>query len=146
MPRTNLHATVVVLGRHGVLIAGASGAGKSALALYMIGRCRAAGVFATLVADDQVWVAAIGGRLVAEAPEAIAGLVEVRGFGPAATDHEKRALIDLIVRLVPNDAAPRHREDAMEAAEGIALPRLDLPAGDAPAAANAIAAHFGLRF
>jgi serine kinase of HPr protein (carbohydrate metabolism regulator) len=146
MTPINLHATAVVLGRHGVLIAGASGAGKSALALHLIERCRAAGVFATLVADDQVWVAALGGRLVAEAPAPIAGLVEVRGFGPAATDHEKRAPIDLVVRLVPTNAAPRHSEDMTEAVEGIAIPRLDLSAGDALTAANAIAAYFGLRF
>lgn len=139
--RVNLHATAVVAGRAGVLILGRSGAGKSSLALALIALLRARKNFAALVADDRVWVAAAGGRLVAEVPQAIAGLVELRGFGPAPAAFERRAVLDCAVRLVPRAEAPRVADpDAVETVLGIALPRLDLAEGDAALAAPALAA------
>lgn len=144
--RVNLHATAVVAGAAGILILGPSGAGKSSLALALIGLFRARGRFAALVADDRVWVAAAGGRLVAEVPELIAGLVEIRGFGPAPAAHERRAVLDRAVRLVPREAAPRVAvEDAVETVLGLALPRLDLAEGDAAGAARALAAWLAPR-
>lgn len=65
----------------GALILGPSGSGKSALALSLIETCpfrRTA-----LVADDVVLAATRGGSVFARAPEKIAGLIEIRGFGPA---------------------------------------------------------------
>src|SRR5690606_26553968 len=103
----NLHATVVVAGAAGVMVLGPSGAGKSSLALAAIEHFHLRGRFAALVADDGVWLSLAAGRLVAEAPQAIAGLVEIRGLGPVACDHEPRAVIDRAVRLVPHAAAPR---------------------------------------
>lgn len=139
--RVNLHATAIVAGRMGVLILGPSGSGKSSLALTTIGLLRAQGRFAALVADDRVWVGAIGGRLVAEVPRPIAGLVEMRGFGPAPIAHEPRAILDRAVRLLPREEAPRVAvEDAAEAVLGVALPRIDLAEGDAAGAARALAA------
>jgi HPr kinase/phosphorylase len=70
-----VHGSVVSLAGRGMLILGASGSGKSALALRLIGRG------AALVADDRVWVERRGDALVARAPEATAGLIEARGFG-----------------------------------------------------------------
>lgn len=67
--------------RAGVLILGPSGVGKSALALAMIEACpyqRTA-----LIADDAVMIEVNAGSLWARAPEAVRGLIEVRGFGPA---------------------------------------------------------------
>lgn len=139
--RVNLHATALVAGSAGVLILGASGAGKSSLALALIGLLHSRRRFATLVADDRVWVEAQGGRLVAEVPQPIAGLVEIRGFGPARATHERRAVLDLAVRLVPRKDAPRlARPGAAEAVLGIALPCLDLAERDASGAARALAA------
>lgn len=66
----------------GALILGPSGSGKSSLALALIETCpfrRTA-----LVADDAVIIEAAGGGLEARAPDRIRGLIEVRGFGPAA--------------------------------------------------------------
>lgn len=142
--RVNLHATVVVVGRAGLMIRGPSGAGKSALALALLDLCRARAVFSSLVADDQVWLSACGGRLIAEAPAPIAGLVEIRGYGPAPLAHERRAVIDRAVELVEPATAPRHRLDATESVLGVALPRLDLAQGDAAGAARAVAAWLGL--
>lgn len=146
MERVNLHGTAVVLDGRGVLILGPSGAGKSSLALALLDRFHAGFRFASLVADDRVWLTAGSGRLVAEAPEAIAGLVEIRGFGPAAFPHESRAVIDLAVALVEPGVAPRHREDAEETILGLAIPRLDLARGDIAGAARAVDAWITGRF
>ncbi len=59
----------------GALIEGASGSGKSDLAL------RAIDQGFRLVADDRVVVFPAGGRLYGRAPETLAGLIEVRGVG-----------------------------------------------------------------
>lgn len=57
------------------MLLGASGAGKSDLALRLINDG------ALLVADDQTWIETIDGRLRARSPEPIQGLIEVRGIG-----------------------------------------------------------------
>ena len=139
--RLNLHATVIIAGTAGVLILGPSGAGKSSLALTAIEMLRAQGRFAALVADDRIWVRLVNGRLVAEVPEAIAGLVEIRGFGPAPIEHEARTIIDCAVRLVvPEDAPRMAAPEATETVLGINLPRLDLAQGDVTGAARALLA------
>ena len=75
--RLLLHASAVALGGRAVLLRGASGAGKSDLTLRLIDEG------AQLVADDQVELTADanGRMLIAAAPEAIAGMLEVRGIG-----------------------------------------------------------------
>lgn len=102
--RSPLHATAVALAADadgplaGVLILGASGAGKSSLALLALDTCpfrRSA-----LVADDAVEIEAAGERLVARAPRLIDGLMEVRGLGPAPTlrhvsSHPLHVAVDL---------------------------------------------------
>lgn len=140
----NLHATSVVLGTRGVLITGPSGAGKSSLALETMRQCRAGGRFARLVADDQVFVTHIHGRLLASAPEPIAGLIEIRGYGPVDTPHEPAAVIDLIVRLVASDEAPRIRDDRAKTLEGVALPCLTLAERQPAAGARAVMAALGM--
>jgi serine kinase of HPr protein (carbohydrate metabolism regulator) len=136
----NIHATALLLGDRGVLICGPSGSGKTALALDLLGRFAATGRFARLVGDDQVFVDARAGRLVASCPEAIAGLAEVRGLGPRPVAHRPSAVIDLVVRLVAAADAPRLGEPRTETIAGVALPRLDLPARNPAASALAVAA------
>lgn len=66
----------------GALLLAPSGSGKSALALELIETCpwrRTA-----LIADDAVLLSARDGWVFARAPEKIAGLIEIRGFGPAS--------------------------------------------------------------
>lgn len=72
---TIVHGSAVAFGGRGLLILGASGAGKSGLALALIGRG------AQFVADDRVVLERRGDALVASAPAAIAGLIEARGVG-----------------------------------------------------------------
>lgn len=139
--RVNLHATALVAHGSGVLVFGRSGAGKSSLALAVVERARLAGRFALLVADDRVWLSAVAGRLVAEAPAAIAGLVEIRGCGPVPCGCERRAVIDRVVRLVDATDAPRVADEAAtETLLGVSLPRLDLAVGESAGGARALLA------
>ena len=97
---TLVHATSVQLGASGVLILGGSGAGKSDLALRLIGEG------ALLVADDQTRLTVRDGRLVATAPAAIAGRIEARAVGIVRAARIEAAVLRLAVRL---DAAPLER-------------------------------------
>lgn len=137
---SNIHATALVIGDRGVLVSGRSGCGKSTLALALLARCRAEGRFARLVSDDRVEVKVVNGRLVARAPARIAGLCEVHGLGPRPVPHEPRAVVDLMVRLVPEGEAPRFREDIAEAVLGCPLPLLTLAERNARAAVAAVMA------
>ena len=74
-PDEIVHASCVAIGGRAVLLAGRSGAGKSDLALRLIDRG------AQLVSDDYTELRCHGGQLLAQAPAAIAGKIEVRGIG-----------------------------------------------------------------
>ena len=77
-----IHASVVLVGAHALLIRGPSGSGKSRLVLNLIQAVSSGPLmFARLVADDRVHVRAVHGRLIARPPAALAGLLEVRGLG-----------------------------------------------------------------
>jgi len=141
---TNIHASAVVLGDRGIVITGASGVGKTQLALALICHAEAAGSFGRLVADDQLFLSEHGGRLVAHAPDTIAGLVEARGIGPVRIAFERKAPVDLVVRLVGRDAAERLPQPKMETLLGCELPLLELGLVDRQAAVNAIAARLAI--
>ncbi len=123
-----LHATCVALdgrdGPLGVLLRGPSGAGKSDLALRLIDRG------ARLIADDQCEVTiedgGTGPRLIARAPAAIAGVLEVRGLGIAEVPSLAQAPVALVVDLVARDEVERLPDAATEAILGIDLARLAL--------------------
>ncbi len=70
-----VHASCVAVGDRCVLILGASGAGKSALALQMMA------MGAQLVSDDRVELRIQDGQVIAQSPAAIRGLIEARGIG-----------------------------------------------------------------
>jgi serine kinase of HPr protein (carbohydrate metabolism regulator) len=138
VPPLNIHATALVLGDLGILIIGPSGAGKPTLALTLIDRFLSNERFARLVGDDQLFVSARGSRLVVCCPGTITGFAEVRGIGPRSLPALASAVIDLVVRLVPDDGAPRLPDPASETIAGIDVPRLDLPWRNAVAASLAV--------
>lgn len=70
-----VHGTAVALEGRGLLIRGASGRGKSALALQMMG------FGAGLVADDRVSLERQGSAVLARAPDSLPTLIEARGIG-----------------------------------------------------------------
>jgi HPr kinase/phosphorylase len=99
-----IHATCVAFGDAGVLIRGPSGAGKSDLALRLID----AG--AILVSDDRTELTRDGDAIVATAPAALQGLLEVRGVGILELPHAASARIVLVVDLeseTPPERLPR---------------------------------------
>jgi serine kinase of HPr protein (carbohydrate metabolism regulator) len=127
-----VHASCVLVGRGAVLIRGPSGSGKSNLALALIEAGQNGTLpFARLVADDRVRLIASHGRLLAAAPEKIAGKVELRGFGIREIPYEPLALVTLVVDLAAPDsnrlpdAASREVEIS-----GVKLSRLAVAAGE----------------
>ena len=132
--RKSVHASAVLIGETGVLVRGGSGSGKSALILELLS---ADPEHARLVADDRVVLVAANGRLLADVPSTIAGLIEIRGLGIVRRPHVAPVVIHLVVDLEPPDACRRLPEEheARTEIEGIALPRLALPIGDVAAAA-----------
>ncbi len=75
------------------MIEGASGAGKSDLALRLIDRG------AALISDDYTLLQRAGGELLASPPENIAGQIEVRGLGVLQTHHVEKIPVALLIRL-----------------------------------------------
>ncbi|MCT7378546.1 HPr kinase/phosphorylase [Chelativorans salis] len=144
MAPANRHGSLVIAGESGVLVTGPSGSGKTRLALALMAHCAAHGRFSRLVADDQVFLSVAAGRVIGHAPETIGGLVEARGFGPARTAHEPRAVIDLVVQLVAAKEAPRVHGEEQVSLQGIVLPCLELAERDVEGAVFAIAARLSL--
>lgn len=124
---TRLHATCVAINGHAVLLLGASGSGKSDLALRLIDRG------AVLVSDDQTHIEAADDRLIASPPDTIAGLIEVRGIGIVALPFASTAPVALAVRL--GEAAVRMPETGLaETFSGLAIPLLRVDSHEASAA------------
>ncbi|TPI66131.1 HPr kinase/phosphorylase [Mesorhizobium sp. B3-1-3] len=141
----NIHGTAILVGERGVLITGPSGAGKTTLALALIDHCRARGLFARLVGDDQLFAVAHGGRLVCRAPASIAGLAEVHGIGPRPLAFEPAAVIDLMVRLVEAADVPRLQDEAAETIDGCRLPRVDVARQNVTAALPLLMARLSIQ-
>ncbi len=95
-----LHASAVAVSGRGLLILGKSGAGKSGLAMRLIG------LGATLVSDDRVIITRRGEALVASPPDTIAGLIEARDVGLMRAPYIPEAVLVLSVDL---DFAPAAR-------------------------------------
>ena len=102
----SIHASTVLVGESGVLIRGASGAGKSLLALALIESARLAGNYGALVADDRVWLEVVAGRLVARGAPALAGVCEFRGQGLVEVPYAETGVIRLIVDLADRGKPP----------------------------------------
>ncbi|WP_035693733.1 HPr kinase/phosphorylase [Azospirillum halopraeferens] len=120
-----IHGTCVEVGGVGVLLRGPSGAGKSDVALRLIdGGAR-------LVADDRVALRLEGGRPVAAAPPALAGLLEVRGVGILPVPAAPAAAVGLVVDLVGRDTVERLPEPETVTLVGTPVPRLALSPFDA---------------
>jgi HPr kinase/phosphorylase len=99
----NIHASCVQVAKAGenfgapstvgVLLIGKSGAGKSDLALRLIGRG------AMLVSDDRTDLVVRRGKLIASAPRTLAGLIEIRGVGIVELPHARGVPVALVVDL-----------------------------------------------
>jgi serine kinase of HPr protein (carbohydrate metabolism regulator) len=139
----NLHGSTVVLGDRGVLIRGASGTGKTHLALTLVARWSQANAFARIVCDDQTFVHRRNGRLVARAPLTIAGLAEVLGLGVVEIFHEPAVVVDLVVELGDQPSAELIGTLPTTVIQGVELPLLRLSTGSVEAATIAIRLALG---
>lgn len=117
---TLIHATCVALDGRGVLLTGASGSGKSDLALRLIDRG------ADLVGDDYLRLRQDGQRIWAHPAEALRGKLEVRHLGICHFPFLETAAVHLIVSLA--DPAERLPEPRTQSILGVALPLLQLSA------------------
>lgn len=132
MPAPELvHASAVLVGARGVLITGSSGSGKSSLAFALL-QHSGQGDYTRLVADDRVLLSACSGRLVARAPDSIAGRIELRGIGLFHHPFEPLVQLELVVDLRPAASLVRlPAEDAFRTRIcGIELACLALPEND----------------
>ena len=112
-----LHASAVAWDGRAVLICGASGSGKSALALQlMVYGC-------TLVADDATILRAVKGQLIASCPAPLTGLIEARGTGLLNANSLSNAPVTLCITLdqIETERLPPWRAVAYL---GISLPLL----------------------
>lgn len=125
-----VHATTVALDGTGVLLRGPAGSGKSDLALRLIDQG------ARLVADDRTALALEGGRIIARAPETIAGRIEVRGLGIIRLPAVESAALGLVVDLVVPEAVDRLPGSAEVELLGRMLPLLRLAPFEASAPAK----------
>lgn len=118
-----VHGTSVVFDGHGVLLIGAAGTGKSALALQLMA------YGADLVADDRTVLTQTGDKIMASAPAAIRGLIEARGVGLLRARTGAPCPINLVVDLDQIEAArlPVHREIAVLGQLVTLLHKVDSP-------------------
>lgn len=108
--------TCVSIGGHGALLRGPPGCGKSDLALRLIEDG------ASLVSDDHTELDVHNNRLLASAPVAIRGMLEVRGLGILRIDPLDTVELSTIVDLVRPDDMPRMPEPDHIQLLGVALP------------------------
>ena len=92
----NLHGSCVAINNKGVLFLGGSSSGKSDVCLRLIMQKKA-----VLVADDRVDLQLDNNNnIIANAPQNIAGLLEVRGLGIKKFTMQKDVTLNLAIELV----------------------------------------------
>jgi serine kinase of HPr protein (carbohydrate metabolism regulator) len=128
-----LHASTVALDGRAVLISGPSGSGKSDLALRLIDRGFA------LVSDDRTIVGRDGDRLIASAPPAIAGKLEIRGIGIVDMPHVDNVPVALLVELT-SDIQRLPDDNPTRSILGLAVPLVRIDAMAASAASKVVLA------
>jgi serine kinase of HPr protein (carbohydrate metabolism regulator) len=119
----------------GVLVQGPADAGKSDLAL------RALSQGFSLVADDRVLLWTSGGRLYGRAPDALCGLIEVRGVDVVRIAALPLAEIALVAEAgIPERIPERAFADIL----GLRVPKVILRLGEpsAPAKLSRALSHF----
>jgi HPr kinase/phosphorylase len=146
--RRAVGGVLVAAAGRGVLLLGASGAGKTSCSLVLVSRGY------TWIADDVVLLREAGGCLFGSAPERIAGLLELKGRGivraedvMAAGSVAGQAVVEAAVRLTRNGpvrgAAARRQQRVM----GVRLPVLHVRSGrDAGETAGRVEAAVGAYF
>lgn len=112
-----LHASCVAFAGKAILIRGASGSGKSGLALQLMA------MGARLVADDRVELSVADGTVHAEAPQSLPQLIEARGIGLLNADICATAQLHTVVDMneIETERIPERRHTDLL---GVRLPLL----------------------
>ncbi|MEM7527318.1 MAG: serine kinase [Pseudomonadota bacterium] len=136
MPATEeteeIHASAVAYEDRGLLILGPSGSGKTTLALELM----AFGV--ELVADDRVQLSHVHGHgMVAAAPPALRGLIELRGAGILRHPYRSEAVLLCAINLGRAAAGRMPQQGTIEIG-GTTLPCLAGMPAAGPAAIMAV--------
>ncbi len=135
--RDRLHGSAVEVAGRGLLILGMSGAGKSRLALDLIG------IGAGLIADDQVDLVRREDQVILSAPEPIRGMIEARGLGllrcPAVGPVPLHAVLDLDTLEESRLPEPAHRQ-----VMGLSFPLIRTPEAGHSGAALKLLLTYGL--
>jgi serine kinase of HPr protein (carbohydrate metabolism regulator) len=140
-PPINLHATAIAYGERALLITGASGSGKSDLALRLLAidpaSLDALGIelpAPRLLADDQVIAERHGGHVHLTTPPSIAGCLEARGVGLVTLPYVSLATLALVVAATAPEHVERLPQPRTVAILGLEVPALslDLHAASAP--------------
>jgi HPr kinase/phosphorylase len=140
----SIHASGVVVGEAGIVIRGASGAGKSSLSLALLDAAARAALFGALIGDDRLLLSASHGRLIARGHPAIRGQIEQRGIGILEIGAEPAAVVRLVVDILPPEQALRYPEAINPSVTlcGVDLPLLALAkAGSASDSARVVFAR-----
>jgi serine kinase of HPr protein (carbohydrate metabolism regulator) len=124
--RPTVHACAVLVGARALLIRGPAGSGKSLLTFRLIAAAQSGLLpFARLVGDDRIRLEPCHGRLLACAPDTLAGLIEVRGIGIRQLPHEPVAVVGGVIDLAAPDAERLPNQAEIEV-EGVKLPQLKI--------------------
>ena len=126
----NVHGTGLLLGSSGVLLRGPSGAGKSVLALTLLDRWALRGQPAFLVSDDRVDLVKNDAQITMQAPDNLAGLIELRGRGIVRRPHQRQVALHLVIDMVPDMVRMLEEEDLTTDICGLALARAPVPYGN----------------
>lgn len=131
LPRQSLHGVLMNILGMGVLVTGASGIGKSELAIELISRGH------SLVADDMVDFKREGERVVGSCPDILQDLLEVRGlgivnvrdlYGAAAIRKERTLRLIINLASIPVQNLDRvHGARSEHEILGIQIPEIMLP-------------------
>jgi len=136
-----LHASTVARDGRAVLISGPSGSGKSDLSLRLLDRGF------VLVSDDQTIVKKDGARLLATAPPAIAGKLEVRGIGIVEMERAENVPVALIVELTSEiQRLPDDSRERLILGISVPLIGIDASAASAPSKVDLALERMGLKF
>lgn len=137
----NLHASCVAADGRAVLIVGASGSGKSDLALRMLDRGF------TLVSDDRTIVRRDGAKLIASAPATIRGKLEIRGIGIVEMESVDDMPVSLVVELTADmQRLPDDSRERLILGAGIPLVNINAMTASAPSKVAVALDRLGLKF
>jgi HPr kinase/phosphorylase len=124
-----MHGCAVAVGDCGLLVLGESGAGKTSLVAHMLANWPFGKV--RLVADDRVQLSRHGMSLVARPHTAIAGQMELRGYGIVKAESLEAVILHGVIQL-SSALLPRlpQPDDGVSIVEGLRLPCITLPPSD----------------